>query len=128
METTRKNIQIRQHIVRYCNQIETTSAYFHLTVQTLEDNFIARNSICMPIQQIGELANHLDECFKKEHDEIPWRSIIAMRNIFAHDYDSNDPELIWATVKEDIPELKEYCITLLKENNCPIPIPENIDK
>lgn len=128
METTRKNIQILQHIIRYCNQIETTADYFHLTVEILENNFIARNSIYMPIQQIGELSNHLDKAFREEHHEIPWRAIIAMRNIFAHDYDNSDAEVILATVQEDIPELKEYCTHLLKEAGASIPAPEQVSQ
>ena len=38
-----------------------------------------------------------------------WRAIKNMRNMFAHDYNSMDIELIWETVVEDIPELKAFC-------------------
>ena len=41
--------------------------------------------------------------------EIPWNSIVGMRNRFAHGYNIMDDSKIWETVIVDIPILKEYC-------------------
>jgi uncharacterized protein with HEPN domain len=36
---------------------------------------------------------------------VPFRSIIGMRNILAHDYGRVDPKELWATVHESLPVL-----------------------
>lgn len=65
--------------------------------------------------QIGELAGHLSEAFKeKTKNEIPWKEIRGMRNIFAHNYLEMDAERIWEVAAEDIPALKKFCEAQVK--------------
>ena len=126
MAIKNSDAQVLQHILKYCFEVEATSKLFHVNAMKIKDNFIVRNALNMPIQQIGELAKHLTKEFTESHNEIPWRSIRGMRNIFAHDYGNCDPKKIWGTVSCDIPVLKKYCIDTLKENNMLIPKPESI--
>ena len=126
MALENRDTQILQQIVKYCFEVEATSNLFRVNANKIKENFIIRNALSMPIQQIGELAKHLTKDFTESHAEIPWRSIRGMRNIFAHDYGNCDPEKIWGTVSCDIPVLRKYCIDTLKKNNKPIPKPESI--
>ena len=73
--------------------------------------FVYRNSITTPILQIGELAKHLSEGFRSEIDTIPWKSVMGIRDVFAHHYGSVDFELVWNTAHKSIKELE----TSLKE-------------
>ncbi|MDR0987258.1 MAG: DUF86 domain-containing protein [Ruminococcus sp.] len=74
-------------------------------------------SISMIEMQIGEITNHFTTEFKTEtKDEIPWNLIKSMRNLFAHAYDGMDSKVIWDTAVNDIPILKSFCETYLKEN------------
>lgn len=57
------------------------------------------------IEIIGEAARKLTDAFKESHGEIPWRPIIAMRNIVAHDYGDVQQEKMWLVAEEKIPEL-----------------------
>lgn len=61
----------------------------------------------MCIIQIGELVTGSDESFVKKYSDIPWRQIKGMRNIYAHDYDIIDNDIIWESIIKEIPELKE---------------------
>lgn len=38
--------------------------------------------------------------------EIPWRKIVALRNIISHEYANIDEEIIFAIVKQSLPPLK----------------------
>ena len=38
----------------------------------------------------GEAARRISEELKQEHPEIPWRKIIAQRNVLIHEYDDID--------------------------------------
>ncbi len=47
---------------------------------------------------IGEAARRISEELKKEHPGIPWRKIIAQRNVLIHEYDDIDYKEIWGVV------------------------------
>lgn len=59
------------------------------------------------IQVIGEAANGISAEFRREHPEIPWKDIIAMRHLLVHQYFGIDLEEVWNTVQQDLPRLKE---------------------
>ena len=41
------------------------------------------------------------------YTNIPWNSIRGMRNRIVHDYENVDLSVLWGTIKESLPELKE---------------------
>lgn len=59
------------------------------------------------IEIIGESAGRLTEPFRAAYPEVPWRSIVAMRNVLVHEYFGIDQEQVWAVVERDLPALKE---------------------
>jgi uncharacterized protein with HEPN domain len=38
------------------------------------------------VEIIGEAARRVSEEFRRQHPEIPWRSMIAQRNVLVHEY------------------------------------------
>ena len=98
-------------ILRYCDEIAKTHDAFRRDRDQFfnkDAGFIYRNSITMPILQIGELVKNLSEEFTAKHSAMAWKAIAGMRDIFAHHYGSIDYEMTWNTSVEDIPALKEY--------------------
>ncbi len=59
----------------------------------------------MCIIQIGELVSRLSDEFLEQNKQIPWHAIKSMRNLHAHDYDRVDLDIVWNTLREDIPDL-----------------------
>lgn len=57
------------------------------------------------LEVIGEAAKHIPTQIKKEHPEIPWKEMAAMRDVAIHDYADLIPDEIWETVTKDIPLL-----------------------
>ena len=57
------------------------------------------------IEIIGEAARNVSQAFKDAHDEIPWRQIIAQRNILAHEYGEILQERLWRVAIKHIPAL-----------------------
>ncbi|MBI2860095.1 MAG: DUF86 domain-containing protein [Chloroflexi bacterium] len=58
------------------------------------------------IEVMGEAANKVPMFIKQEHPEVPWKALVEMRNRMIHEYFGVDTEILWQTVKEDIPPLK----------------------
>lgn len=57
---------------------------------------------------IGEAASKLDEEFREAHPAIPWKSIIGMRNIAAHQYWEVNYDIVWKAAHDRVPELARY--------------------
>ncbi len=57
------------------------------------------------LEIIGEAARRVSETYRQAYPEIPWQSIIAQRNVLAHEYGEIKQELIWKVATNRIPEL-----------------------
>lgn len=47
----------------------------------------------------------MDE-YKKAHSYIPWSALVGLRNRIVHDYGNVDLNIVYETLKNDMPELK----------------------
>jgi len=57
------------------------------------------------IEIIGEAARLVSAELKAQHPEIPWRQVVAQRNVLAHDYGEIKQDRIWLVATNRIPEL-----------------------
>jgi uncharacterized protein with HEPN domain len=57
------------------------------------------------LEVIGEAVTKIPPEAKVKYVDIPWIDIAAMRNKLIHEYFGVDLEIVWDTVKEDIPLL-----------------------
>ncbi len=100
---------ILSHIVKYCEQIEETTALFGADYDIFRVNNTFRNACCMCLLQIGELSNSLSEDFRIAHAAIPWKQIRGFRNIIAHAYGTVEPQIVWEIISVELSELKDFC-------------------
>jgi uncharacterized protein with HEPN domain len=59
------------------------------------------------VQIIGEAAARLSDNVTSQNPEIPWRQIIAMRNLVVHGYFDVDANILWTVVSVDVPRLAD---------------------
>jgi uncharacterized protein with HEPN domain len=75
------------------------------------DDFIndekTKRAVAMTLINIGELTRLLSDEFKKSMPDIPFKAILALRNVAAHGYEVLRFDYVWEMVKTDIPELDE---------------------
>ena len=109
-----KRISILEKIIYYCDQICKTTERFGKTYEIFFEDFDYQHSCGMCIFQIGELASRLPEDFCAKYDQIPWKLIRGMRNMFAHEYEKVNLARTWSTIETDIPILKIRCEEILR--------------
>ena len=100
-----KNKEIVTKMIKYCDNILSIVKDEKLDKEKYLGNTTLQLAIDMCIFQLSELSIHLDDDFKKNHNDIPWAEIRGMRNIHAHEYDKVDRNIIWNTIEKDIPSL-----------------------
>jgi uncharacterized protein with HEPN domain len=59
------------------------------------------------IGRLGDVAAKLPDEVIKATPDIPWREVKGMRIIAAHAYHRIDYELVWVTLRDDVPRMAE---------------------
>lgn len=75
----------------------------------LQDMVIRRLEI------IGEAVRHLPEEFRQKHTKIEWQDPADMRSALIHGYFQVDLDIVWDTIKKDLPNFKKQIKKLLEE-------------
>ncbi len=67
------------------------------------------------IEVVGEAAGKVSEATRILASEIPWASIVSMRNRLIHAYFEIDRDIVWKTVTEEMPALLSSLRALLPD-------------
>src|SRR5574344_269629 len=77
-----------------------------VSLDTFKENDLLLRATCFSVVQIGEAMNKLETLFGEKYPSLPWRLSNRMSNFLVHDYDSVDAQIVYETVKNDLPVLK----------------------
>lgn len=100
--------------LEYCEKVENfTKGLNYEEFASDEKTFLAT---IRSLEVIGEALKNIPDETRKKHPEIPWREIIGFRNTVAHVYFGINEKIVWNTVKQDIPYLKELLKIMINEN------------
>ncbi|MCK4413584.1 MAG: DUF86 domain-containing protein [Candidatus Eisenbacteria sp.] len=64
-----------------------------------------QDQVIRRFQIIGEAARRVSDETRKHLPSIPWRAMIGLRNVLIHEYGEVDPQRLWKTVHEELPQL-----------------------
>ena len=77
------------------------------------------DGVCMKLIAVGESIKNLDKLTKGNllvhYPQIPWREVMGMRDIIVHHYFEIDADVIFNTVKENIPALMDTLKQIRKD-------------
>jgi uncharacterized protein with HEPN domain len=90
------------------NDLEFIVAHMQdVDLEELNVNDILLDSMLFRMIQISENSKKLTEEYKLSRKEIPWNAMYGLRNRIVHDYGNVDLNVVYETLKNDIPELLE---------------------
>lgn len=75
------------------------------TREDLETNRMLAHALVDCLNIIGEAARQVSPETRQDCPAIPWQEIIGMRNRLVHAYFDINNDVVWQTVKEDLPSL-----------------------
>jgi len=73
--------------------------------EELNANEILLDSMLFRMIQISENARKLSDDYKKDNFTIPWNALYGLRNRIVHDYGNFNLDIVYDTLKNDIPEM-----------------------
>ena len=71
-------------------------------------NKMMRSAVERQLEILGEAARRVSDGFKDEHPGVPWRQIVGLRNLLAHEYGDIRDERVWQIVSGDLPALIDH--------------------
>ncbi|MCR5201772.1 MAG: DUF86 domain-containing protein [Lachnospiraceae bacterium] len=94
------------YITKICDDLSFIVKHTkNIDEEELSANEILLDSMLFRLIQISENVKRLSDIYKDKHSSIPWKAIYGLRNRIVHDYGSVDLNIIYSTLKDDIPEL-----------------------
>lgn len=104
------------HILQAIDRIESYTR--ELSEQEFLDSGIAQDAVIRNFEVIGEASRNLERhCprFAAAHPELPLVIAYEMRNALAHGYFRVDLEIVWKTLRNDLPGLRRQVEDIAKK-------------
>ena len=93
---------------RYIEPLENAAA--------LRQNEQVQDAVVRNLEIIGEAASRISKADPRlvaAHPELPWTEMRGMRNKIIHEYFDVDWQVVWGTIKGDLPRLRRQVDGLL---------------
>ena len=71
----------------------------------LDTNRKLNLSLVRLLEMIGEAARGISLEFRESHPDLPWKSMVGMRDRLIHGYFDINLDVVWETVTDDLPGL-----------------------
>ena len=102
-----------KHILDECNYL--LEEYKNNTLENFTTNPRLAKAICRSLEIIGEASGRIHPGLKVKYAQVSWREMSDIRNKIIHDYFGIDYDIVWDTLKTDIPELKKWIELILQQ-------------
>lgn len=107
----------RQRLSHIIEAIERIEKYAVCGEDRFRQDELVQNWMIHHLQVIGEAARGLSDESRDSHPTVPWSSIIGMRHILVHDYFGIDLKIVWRTIRDEVPDLKDRIQCMLAEDD-----------
>jgi uncharacterized protein with HEPN domain len=110
--------RVEDYLEHILQAIQRATRYIQLldSADALRQSEQTQDAVVRNIEIIGEAASRIQNIaaeFVASHPELPWIEMRGMRNKMIHEYFDVDWGVVWSTVKDDLPPLKQQIERLL---------------
>jgi uncharacterized protein with HEPN domain len=109
----KQNFPFLKHILDEINFLlkETET----LTYEEFISNEVLKRSCTRSFEIIGEAVKNISDELKNKYKDIDWKKIAGMRDKIIHYYFGVNYNIVWQTIKDKLPTLKEKFEIIIKE-------------
>ena len=89
----------------------------NITFDQFFNDDITKDAVERNFEIIGEAVKNLSDEFKSDYPNIPFKQIAGMRDKLIHNYFGVDYEIIWETIKNNLPVFKKQIDEIIKKES-----------
>jgi len=102
-------LRFRDWRFRVADILAAVEAIGRYTTDMTYEEFVAdqrtADAVVRNLMTMGESIRWIPEPILDAHPEVPWRIMRAVRNVVVHEYFGIDAQILWETVRGDLPPL-----------------------
>jgi uncharacterized protein with HEPN domain len=87
----------------------------NVTKEEFLENREKQYAVLRALEIIGEATKNVSKEMTAKHPEVNWSDIAGMRDRLIHQYFGVNLDLVWATVKKNLPELEDQISEMLRK-------------
>ena len=116
-----KVLHLLDKVIESLEVIQQRTENIHCTNDFLDSasGTLSLAGVCMKLIATGESIKNLDKLTAGNlliyYPQIPWREVMGMRDIIVHHYFEVDADVIFNTVKENIPLLMDTLLQMRED-------------
>ena len=116
-----KVLHLLDKVIESLEVIQQRTENIHCTNDFLDSatGTLLLDGVCMKLIATGESIKNLDKLTAGNlliyYPQIPWREVMGMRDIIVHHYFEVDADVIFNTVKENIPLLMDTLLQMRED-------------
>lgn len=84
----------------------------NISFESFRNEDMRQDAIIRQFEIIGEAASRISKDFLEQYPDFPLKEAVEMRNFLIHGYDEVDIKVVWKTLQEDIPLLKNKILSI----------------
>jgi uncharacterized protein with HEPN domain len=96
----------------YVDHVRESMAYIEAWVEEGRDQFLrdmrTQAAIIRKLHELSESIKRLHAVIGERYPEVPWREVIAFRDVIVHDYLGLNLERVWDIATIHLPALKPH--------------------
>jgi len=110
---------LRIYLLDIMEEIERIEKFFSSikSEEDLKTNDVVFYATLKALENIGEAIKHIPNEIREMYPEIPWKQIVALRNILVHEYFGISYSIIYDIAINELPLLKNAIIQIQEEVN-----------
>lgn len=104
-------------IIYIKHMLESIDLIEQYTTNVSKEKFLSspqlQDAVIRRLEIIGEAAKKVSVQTRRKHPAVPWKAMAGMRDVLIHEYFGVDMDLVWNTVKDDLPKAKKQLIEII---------------
>lgn len=85
-----------------------------MDLDTFQIDDRTNSAVVRKLEIIGEAVKQIPEEIRQQYPRVPWKEMAGMRDKLIHFYFGIDSQLVWKTVTERLPQVKQEIHQLLQ--------------